>query len=532
MAARDLPVFVVSHFHWDREWYRTMQGFRARLVDAVDQVLDLLAADPEACFVLDGQTIVLEDYLVVRPERRDELAGHVRTGRLAIGPWYVQPDSLLPSGESHVRNLLEGRRTAAAFGPVSTVAYVPDSFGHPAQFPQLFAGFGLRAFVHWRGNGAELDDLGPRWNWRGPDGTNLAVLHLTEGYFGASRPPDAPDEAATALAQLVQRQRRAGEEPVILMNGFDHTRPDPHIGALIGPLSAAVGAPVRRVTLDEAVVPATASADGWPEFAGELVGGRVANLLPGVWSTRLDLKRRNRTGEALLQDWAEPWAALGHVLGLADESASLREAWRKLLRNQAHDSICGCSIDAVHERMAARYDDAEGLADQTVQRVLERLAGRGPDREVPPIDELAVTVFNPSPHPVTGLVTVPLDAHPAFAVRVGQPDPHSLLLAGLGPLGFTVDGSPVRVVPSADPTRVRWLPDQAALDVEFVATDVPPLGCRSYRLQRSEPVDDELDDGQRGDGRRRGGTRRGGRHPHRGHGRPQLERPVRPRGHR
>src|SRR5690606_12692412 len=102
----------VSHTHWDREWYRTFEAFRARLVDTVDRVLDLLDDDPGWHFLLDGQSIVIEDYLEVRPGERDRLRAAVAAGRLAVGPWYVQPDSLLPSGESHVRNLLEGRRVA------------------------------------------------------------------------------------------------------------------------------------------------------------------------------------------------------------------------------------------------------------------------------------------------------------------------------------------------------------------------------------------------------------------------------------
>ena len=103
-------VAVVPHTHWDREWYRTFESFRARLVDTVDRVLDQLDEDPGWRFLLDGQSIVVEDYLAVRPGSRDRLVGAVRSGRLAIGPWYVQPDSLLPSGESNVRNLLEGKR--------------------------------------------------------------------------------------------------------------------------------------------------------------------------------------------------------------------------------------------------------------------------------------------------------------------------------------------------------------------------------------------------------------------------------------
>jgi 2-O-(6-phospho-alpha-D-mannosyl)-D-glycerate hydrolase len=487
-------VVVVSHFHWDREWYRTMQGFRARLVDAIDQVLDLASVENDYRFLLDGQTVVLDDYLVVRPERRAELVEHIQAGRLSIGPWFVQPDSLLPSGEAHIRNLLEGRRAEAAFGPVSRVAYVPDSFGHPAQFPQLFAGFGLTGFVHWRGNGNELDTLGPRWSWRAPDGSTIPVFHLTEGYFAASRPPTNRSDAAAGLTRIIGRLQEAGENPAIVMNGFDHTRPDPGIGDLLAAVSAELDRPVVRGTLDDAVAAATTT-DAQAEFAGELVGGRIANLLPGVWSTRMPLKIRNREIEDLLQRWAEPWTALGCALGLPDETPSIREAWRSLLLNQAHDSICGCSIDAVHDRMTARYDDAEGLASETVLRVLERLAGRSADRDVPGIDDLEIVVFNASPRPASGVVRVPIDAHPAFSIELGAPVLHSLVEAGMGEIGFTLDGVPVRVIESDDPTRVRWFPGQSAFDIEFVATDVPAFGCRRYRLERGDPVDDTIDDG-------------------------------------
>src|SRR6059036_463302 len=119
---------LVSHSHWDREWYRTFQTFRARLVDMIDRVLELIEGDPGFHFLLDGQTIVLEDYLEIRPERRAALIEACSAGRIAIGPWYVQPDSLLPSGEAHIRNLLEGRRSGSAIGSVSRIAYTPDSF--------------------------------------------------------------------------------------------------------------------------------------------------------------------------------------------------------------------------------------------------------------------------------------------------------------------------------------------------------------------------------------------------------------------
>lgn len=489
-----MDVFVVSHFHWDREWYRPMEEFRARLVDAVDAVLDLLAGDPGYCFVLDGQAVVIEDYLAIRPGRRGELEDGVRQGRLGVGPWYVQPDSLLPSGEAHVRNLLTGRRVARRFGPVSTVAYVPDSFGHPAQFPQLLGGFGLDGFVYWRGNGSELDRLGPRWCWRAPDGSEIRALHLSEGYFGAAALDEDPEVAATRLAVLVGKLAEQGEEPVLLMNGFDHLPPDSNTAEVVERLAARVEGTVQRGLLDDAVA-AAPPATSVESFEGELVGGRITNLLQGVWSARLALKLRNRRIEALLEGWAEPFAALGELLGLRDERAALDLAWRSLLKNQAHDSICGCSTDATHERMVARYDDAEGLGTETVRRLLERLAGRDPVRRLPESVDQQVVVFNPSSHARSDIVRVPIVAEPAMRMSIGDPWFHPLMISSLDEPGFSVDGRPVRVVESPEPGRVRWIPGQHVCDIEFVAEDVPPFGCRRYRLEPSTPAPEDVDAG-------------------------------------
>jgi len=491
----EAPVYLVSHFHWDREWYRTMQGFRARLVDAIDTVLDLAEADPDYRFLLDGQTVVLEDYLEVRPEREESLRRHVESGRLGIGPWYVQPDSLLPSGEAHVRNLLLGRDTGARFGRVQAVAYVPDSFGHPAQFPELFCGFGLDGFVYWRGNGNEVERLGARWCWRAPSGASVRALLLTQGYFSAARMDPDVDRAVERLEGMVARLRDGGERPLVLMNGFDHTGPDPHTREVASALGRRLGSAVVRSLLDD-VVDAAPPCEGLPDYRGDLIGGKLANLLQGVWSARLPLKIRNRRIETLLQSWAEPWAALGCVLGLHDERPALNQAWRSLVQNQAHDSICGCSTDATHARMEARYDDAEGLAAQTTARVLERLAGRGAARTVPWTGSQRVTVFNPSPHPRTERVRVGMDGNPGLTLSVGEPALHPLMLAAAGATGYRVDGRDARIVDSSDPTRVKWMPGQRAVDVEFVAEDVPAFGCRTYAVEPAPAAPDRVDDGR------------------------------------
>ncbi len=490
-----MDVILVPTTHWDREWYRTFQAFRARLVDTVDRVLELMGADDGYTFLLDGQTIVLEDYAEIRPDRRAELEGYIRDGRIEIGPWYVQPDSLIPGGEAHIRNLLEGRRVGEQSGPVTRVAYTPDSFGHPAQFPQIFAGFGLDHFVYWRGNSDEIAELPAEYAWVSPDGTSVLACHLWLGYGNAAGLPHDIDAAVKRLRRTVDDlAARTTSDRVVLLAGTDHQPPDPHTPAVCRALAEATGWNVRHGVLREFVDGLTT--DGRPSFQGELLGGRIANLLPSVWSTRTYLKVRNRRCETALDGWAEPWAALGAALGCPDERPALRLAWRQLLQNQAHDSICGCSQDAVHEQMLARYAAAEELAGETARRICERLTGLGVSRRTPWTEEIDVAVFNPSPHPRTDVVRFPVQGFPPFDAAERHAI-HPLNWANMRPtLGFEVDGRAARLVAVDTHDRVRIINEQNDYDVEFVATDVPAFGYKTFHLAPSDPHPDRIDDGR------------------------------------
>ncbi len=232
-------------------------------------------------------------------------------GRLAAGPWYVQPDSLLPAGETHVRNLLLGRQVAGALGPVSTVGYVPDSFGHPAQLPQLLAGFGLdplRLLARQRRRARHARTAVPLVRARRFVGAGLAASRgLLRGRGTRRRPRPRGHDRAAAGSDRTDRQGRGRAGAV-----DERLRPSPgrHVDRARRrarcPPSACCstrprpGCPTRRRS---------------PSFSGELVGARTANLLPGVWSARMPLKLRNRAVETLLTDWLEPWAAFGRALG-------------------------------------------------------------------------------------------------------------------------------------------------------------------------------------------------------------------------
>jgi len=139
-----LHILIVPHTHWDREWYQTFQQFRFRLVQTIDKLLQLLEHDATyQHFMLDGQTIVLDDYLEIRPDQEELLKQYIQNGRIVVGPWYLQPDEFLVSGESLIRNLQIGLQRAHDFGEPMRIGYVPDCFGHIAQLPQILQGVGI-----------------------------------------------------------------------------------------------------------------------------------------------------------------------------------------------------------------------------------------------------------------------------------------------------------------------------------------------------------------------------------------------------
>jgi alpha-mannosidase len=386
-----LDIHVISHTHWDREWYLTHEQFRFRLVALVDRLLDLLDADPDyKHFHLDGQTIVLEDYLEIRPEQEARLRKAIEDGRILIGPWYVMPDEFLVSGESLVRNLLRGHRLSREFGTPMPVGYLPDLFGHVGQMPQIWRQFGLDNTILWRGFGGANAEY---W-WDAPDGSRLLMMHLPpEGYCNATRivfDPGAMMARAKEKVEFERGRTRTGQ--ALLMNGVDHVEPHTAIPALIERLSAIPGQRARHSTLPDyvAAVRTAVETDQPPldTVVGELRSGTdYANLLPGVLSARVYLKQQNAHVQTLLESYAEPLSVFASHLApshpaprtsVSYPSGQLRHAWKTLLQNHPHDSICGCSIDAVHEENMTRFARARQVGDAVVDQALDAIADSVP----------------------------------------------------------------------------------------------------------------------------------------------------------
>lgn len=421
-----IDVVIVPHTHWDREWYHPFQVFRYRLVALIDRVLDLLAADPDfGPFTLDGQTIVLDDYLALRPQREAELRQHVQAGRLLIGPWYVLPDEFLVSGESTVRNLMLGYRICQRFGNRMTVGYVPDPFGHISQLPQILAQCGIDAAAFRRGLSDEPTEL---W-WGAPDDTRLLTIYLRDGYDNAAHLPGDRDGFVNAIRGHIASLLPHSLTPhLLLMNGGDHMPPRSDLAGLIRAANEQLSdSRIRVGTLSQFVasVRQSLNLDASPQVPLPVVRGELRSpkrhyLLPGVLSTRMWIKQHNNAGEIELVSYAEPLAAISRLLGGRDVREELWQAWRYLMENHPHDSICGCSVDQVHEEMKTRFawsaQIAEAVATEGLTILARHVTGlvsardeRDPAtalRLFPQRQGLAVTVFNPTHGPRTDHVTL------------------------------------------------------------------------------------------------------------------------------
>ncbi|MCA9295012.1 MAG: hypothetical protein KC983_00815, partial [Phycisphaerales bacterium] len=408
-------VHIVSHTHWDREWYETGAHFRVQLGDVAREVADRLEHDDGFDhFMFDGQVSIIEDIIADAPDaagatqQAERIAQLVRNGQLSIGPFYVLPDEFLIGAEGHVRNLLIGMREAEAWGGAMPVGYLPDSFGHIAQMPQILKGFGIDAAVAWRGYGDELEQLGLDHWWQAPDGSRVLMYHPFGGYCNGwslghhdywhahtQRRLD-PAHAVDQVKKIItSHARRSRADVMLILNGCDHHPPQRELAMILRQLDAAF----PDITFRHSTLPAffqalldAPTAGARRVHTGELLGARDTFILSGIWSTRMPLKQANQRALMWL---ADVWEPLQVMTGEDGDRTRSRRAWKTWLLNQAHDSIGGCSVDDVHRDMEARTRDVQETAEAAVMRTLARWCPPFA-RDFEADRDTAVCVVNPS----------------------------------------------------------------------------------------------------------------------------------------
>jgi hypothetical protein len=520
----------ISNTHWDREWRFSMQRTRHMLVYMMDMLFDIFEKEPGfKHFHLDSQTLPVQDYLEVRPERAEQLRRYVKQGRLHIGPWFCLPDEYCVGGESLIRNLLLGHKIARQYGGVSKTGYSPFSWGQISQMPQIYQGFGIDVTSFYRGVNTLVAPKS-EFVWEGPDGTRILASRLARRprynvWYVIQRPVytgredensrdvhwhqgGGPMRFIDALGsgldyqyvhppfQYLERNLpRRAEQALAEQDpdwttphrfwscGHDSSCPDIREARMIADCAKALG---DRARVFHSTV--TAWQDGlrknqredWPVARGEMhhpyTIGSSSNLFGWVLSARMYLKLDNFRTEQQLTYGAEPLAVFASMLGAPYPQAFLDLAYHWLLQNHGHDCMGACSRDVVHDDMEYRFRQSREISSCVFERAMMDVVG-AIDLSRWSKEDVALVVYNPAPFTRTGVmeafIEIPSEwTAPGFEIVDEKDRPVPVQYCSDGPAPGPVAQSP-NDAPNSFTAR------RFVVRAEF--PEVPGMGYRTFR---------------------------------------------------
>ncbi|MEW5822687.1 MAG: glycoside hydrolase family 38 C-terminal domain-containing protein [Cyanobacteriota bacterium] len=393
--SKQTKVYVYIHTHWDREWYRTFQQYRLRLIEVIDLILDQFEKKELEYFTLDGQSIVIEDYLEVKPQNKEKLINYIKSGQLDIGPWMVLPDEFLVSGESLINNIILGHKISEKYGKTNKIGYIPDTFGHSIDMPMIFKQFNIDNSIMWRGVNTDNTEF----NWYSMDRSYVKSYHIMKGYytniFEEEENYDLENKVKLLKEFLDEIKEKTTLDSILLPVGGDHRPPPINISSQLKLLNNAQTEYLFIQSNLSQFINNINSKNINEHVQKELRDCSKTYILPAVYSSRLYLKQYNAQLNNKINRIIEPLTCYCNSFKL--DTFQLPDSdylWKMLIINQPHDSICGCSIDEVHEEMVQRYDCLEQACNELINRSLFTLIKNIPEEKI--------AVFNSSNYPYTG----------------------------------------------------------------------------------------------------------------------------------
>ncbi len=444
---------VVSGTHWDREWRFTAEQSLLRLAELVDELLEVLEKGPEyKCFLLDGGTVVIEDYLNVRPENESRLKALIQAKRIQSVMWYTLPEMSSVAPEALIRNLLIGKRMIDAYGGAVNAGYTATSYGQISQLAQIYAGFGMKSALSYRGtnkhqippvcklespDGSQIfhfrcfdevtrtnwfffphymllldkypRDLSTKWkdsDWplhMADDGLYETAFQLKNESYAFNTDADKIREAIRMLGMQAEPQKVNNQ--FLALNMEDNAVPYSRLPELI----AACNQEQDEYRIEQSGVDDYVEAcleglntDEIPVHQGEmrytLIEAGFNGLLGATHSSRMDLKLENDLAQRELIHVAEPLSAMSAMLGGSYESSLLHRAWLYLLKNHAHDSICGAAISDAHLDNPFGYRAATAIARECSRKACEEIWGQIDSAGTFSAGDLTLTFFNTLPN--------------------------------------------------------------------------------------------------------------------------------------
>ena len=480
---------VISHTHWDREWYEPFEQFRIRLVSLIDNLLDLMEKKDGFIFHLDAQTSVLEDYLEIKPHNKSKLKKYISEGRILIGPWYVQNDFYLTSGEATVRNLLIGTKMAEEFGKCDKAGYAPDQFGLISQLPQILNQFEIDNCIFGRGvcYNPELNEYEgvpgiehSEFYWKGEDGSEVLGVHMPFWYNNAQRFSKNIKKSLKYLESIKENSvKLATSKHLLLMNGVDHLEAQENLIPILKKMNKKLPSneQITQSTFCKYVKALKKHKCVSEEITGELRYGHELSILHGTLSSRSYLKTQNVKSQNALEKQLEPilmFTNLAEFDTKEYEEDYLHYLWKLLIQNHPHDSICGCSRDSVHQHMVDRYARLEENIKYILPRKLALITQHIEDKAINK-DSYVVTVFNTQPYKQTALTEVTIELPSEEEISS-----FNLLDTDGKPVKFEILTKVQNEKALRSPINLPGKIDVDCYKVQILAENIPALGYRTY----------------------------------------------------
>lgn len=509
-SKQDLLAYIVPHSHWDREWYMSFEQHRVYLVELIDNLIELAETDPEyKGFHLDGQTIVLDDYLEIKPEKREIVKKLIKEGKFQVGPWYILQDEFLTSSEANARNLLVGCQDAREYGGLTKIGYFPDSFGNMGQAPQLLKQAGMSVALFGRGVKAvgfnneafgSYESAYSEMKWKSPDGSEVLGVLFANWYNNGWEIPTDPEQVKAYWKQkLSEADRFASTNHLLFLNGCDHQPVQMDLTEAIK-VANEVMPEVKFVHASfEEYIQALESSlpSDLATIEGELRSQRTNGwfTLVNTASARVYLKQANQRAQTMLEKVAEPLATFAYTHGNKYPHHLLTYSWKTLMQNHPHDSICGCSVDEVHREMMTRFDKSYQVASEIVNSSVSYLTGlidtSSLAQQHPEATPFAI--FNTTGWSRSGMTTVKVDLV-RTALEYGNQDQIVADLKAVSLKNLVVKDAQGHVISAKikdlGVTFGYSLPKDAfrqpymarTVEIELLASEVPALGYSTYML--------------------------------------------------
>lgn len=395
---------IISHSHWDREWYMPYENHHMRLIKLIDQVLEAIDNDSNfKSFHLDGQTICIDDYLQVKPQNREKLLNAIKDGKIKIGPWYILQDAFLTSAEANVRNGYYGDIDCSRYGLKTNVGYYPDTFGIYSQAPQLMKELEIDNMIFGRGvtttgfNNEVSNNFESKFsemNIKSSDGSEVLGILFANWYSNANEIPVDKESAKEFWdKKLKECEQYTGLNHLLFMNGCDHTPYQENVTKAIE-VANELYPDIKFVhsSFEEYLkcINEEIETENLTTISGELTSQRTDGMytLVNTASSRINQKINNAEIQSMYENIVEPLTSLYSDVYPHSE---IEYGWKKLMQNHPHDSICGCSVDSVHSSMDARFEDSRNVANHIISETLNKL-----ENQISCDGKLAFTIINPS----------------------------------------------------------------------------------------------------------------------------------------